>query len=146
MKPILGCFLAMSVYSISIAVPLIIQTSLPQTQTLQKVQDSEALKLVKQGEQAFKQGQPEKAFETFQQALKLAQKVGDRYAEGEALNNIAFMYNFRGQSQKALEIYNQALPIRREIGDRKGEGITVNNIGEVYFRLGQSDKAWLFWV
>jgi CHAT domain-containing protein/Tfp pilus assembly protein PilF len=110
-------------------------------QSIQKVQDSEALNLVKQGEEEFQQGQSQKAFETFKEALKLARELKDRYAEGEALNNIAFIYNSLGQSQKALEINNQALSIRRELGDRKEEGITLNNIGEVYFGLGQFDKA-----
>ncbi len=120
------------------------QPSQEPIQNLQQVQDSEALEaqqLVTQGEQEFQQGQPQKAFETFQQALELARRLGDQYAEGEALNNIAFMYNFFGQPQKALEIYNQTLVIRREIGDRKGEGITLNNLGEVYVNLGQFQKA-----
>jgi hypothetical protein len=41
-------------------------------QSIQKVQDSEALNLVKQGEEEFQQGQSQKAFETFKEALKLA--------------------------------------------------------------------------
>ena len=41
-------------------------------QGIQQVQDSEALNLVKQGEEEFQQGQSQKAFETFKEALKLA--------------------------------------------------------------------------
>lgn len=141
MKKFLSCLLAMGLCSTSIVVTPLSQQSWGQTQIVTEVKQSSALNLVKQGEQELQQKQPQKAFETFQEALKLAQKIGDRYAEGEALNNIGFMYEFWGQHQKALDIYNQTLIIRREINDRKGEGITLNNIGEVYFRQGQFEKA-----
>ncbi|HLF27392.1 MAG TPA: tetratricopeptide repeat protein [Anaerolineae bacterium] len=76
-----------------------------------------------------------------QQALAIAQEVGDRGGEGATLNNIGGVYDALGQKDKALATFQQALAIHREVGNRTMEGTTLNNIGGVYDALGQKPQA-----
>ncbi len=76
-----------------------------------------------------------------QQALKIAQELGDEELKLQAFNNIALVYAGIGQPQQALEYYEQALPISREVGDRAGEAATLNNIASVYAGIGQPQQA-----
>jgi len=77
----------------------------------------------------------------YNQALPIAQEVGDRSGEAVTLNNIGEVYRRIGQPQEALTYFNQALPIRQEVGDRSGEATTLSNIGGVYNGIGQPQKA-----
>ena len=141
MKSFLANLAALGIWVTSGVIVVIPSIVMAQTQAGQEVKNSEALNLVKQGEQEIDKGQFQKAFETFQEALKLARQLKDRYAEGQALGDIAFVYNSWGQPQKALEINNQALTIAREMGDHTQESTILNNIGDVYQGIGQLEEA-----
>ena len=74
-------------------------------------------------------GEPRKAIEYYEQALKIAQEIGDRRGEGADLGNLGNAYADLGETRKAIEYYEQALKIAREIGDRRGEGNGLGNLG-----------------
>jgi CHAT domain-containing protein/Tfp pilus assembly protein PilF len=79
--------------------------------------------------------------EHYQQALAIAQKIGNKATEGTTLNNIGLVHRNLGQYPQALENYQQALAIAQKIGGKTGESRTLNNIGAVYNSLGQYPQA-----
>jgi tetratricopeptide (TPR) repeat protein len=82
-----------------------------------------------------------KALESYDQALAITRKLGDKKGESKTLNNIGVVYDNLGQYSKALEFYQQALAIARKISDKAGEGTIFYNVGLVYNNLGQYPKA-----
>ena len=78
---------------------------------------------------------------SYEQALAIAQEIGDRTNEGILLGNLVYSYGDLGQTDKAIEYSEQALKIAREIGDQHTEGIMLGNLGNSYSDLGQTDKA-----
>jgi tetratricopeptide (TPR) repeat protein/transcriptional regulator with XRE-family HTH domain len=74
-------------------------------------------------------------------ALAAARRLGDRHAEGQALNNLGAIYADLGEIRRALPYYEQALTIARALNDRRREGIALNNLGEVYTALGEARRA-----
>ncbi|WP_045052852.1 CHAT domain-containing protein [Aliterella atlantica] len=98
-------------------------------------------KLLQQGIQQTKQGQPQQAIATFEQVLALNRQVNDKETEATALLGIGLNYNNIGQTQKALDAYNRALDNFKAINNRSGQGTVLSNIGEIYRVTGQSQKA-----
>jgi tetratricopeptide (TPR) repeat protein len=76
-----------------------------------------------------------------QRALAASHVLGDRHAEGRALNNLGIVYRRHGRWAEAEAAYQQSLTIEREVGDRHGEGQTLNNLGVVYQNQGRWAEA-----
>lgn len=76
-----------------------------------------------------------------QTALKIAQEVGDKRGEGDALGNLGIAYADLGQPRKAVEFYEQAMVVAHEIGDRRGERNALGNLGSVCIESGEPRKA-----
>ena len=74
-------------------------------------------------------------------AMKAAQRLGRRQAEGWHLGNLGNAYADLGETRKAIEYYEQRLVIAQEIGDRRGEGAALGNLGIAYAALGETRKA-----
>jgi tetratricopeptide (TPR) repeat protein len=89
-------------------------------------------------------GEPIKAIEYYEQALKISKEIGDRRGEGNHLGNLGNAYSDLGEPRKAIEYYEQALKISKEIGDRRGEGADLGNLGLAYSDLGEPRKAMNF--
>jgi tetratricopeptide (TPR) repeat protein len=86
-------------------------------------------------------GQPRRALELYEQALSLAQEVGDRQGEAATFNNMALIYRATGQPGRALELYEQALLFVQDVGDRAGETTALNNMALIYRAAGQPERA-----
>jgi|GEM_PF-291445 len=86
-------------------------------------------------------GEFRKAFECFEQALKISRELGDRLREGIWLGSLGNVYNYLGDQKKAIEYDEQALKIATEIRDRRGEGIWLGSLGNAYNYLGDQKKA-----
>ena len=89
----------------------------------------------------FLLGEPLKAIEHYEQALKISREIGDRRGEGAHLGNLGAAYADLGKPRKAIDYYQQALAIAREIGDRRGEGDSLGNLGNACANLGELRKA-----
>ncbi len=76
-----------------------------------------------------------------QAGLDAARAAGDRYDEGQFLNELGLAYYAIGEHRRATELYVQALAIAREIGDREGEGNALGNLGLGYATLGDTRRA-----
>ncbi|WP_413167829.1 CHAT domain-containing protein [Capilliphycus salinus ALCB114379] len=101
----------------------------------------EADRLFQQGLQQHKTSQFREALQSFQQALKIYQEIGDRFGEGSSLNNLGNAYHSLGQYHQAIDFHQQSLTIAREIGDRDGEAASLGNLGNAYYSLGQYHQA-----
>ncbi|HEY2712899.1 MAG TPA: tetratricopeptide repeat protein [Chthoniobacterales bacterium] len=80
------------------------------------------------------------ALESFERALALSEKIGDRDGIIPALNSIGEVYASQGQAERALEYYGRA---RRQVGDDDAWNMAFifNNIGMSYDALGDFDRA-----
>ena len=102
---------------------------------------AEADRLLKQGNQQYKISQFREALQSWEQALTIYRKIGNRQGEAISLGNLGNAYYSLGQYQKAIDFHQQYLEISREIGDRLGEAASLGNLGNAYHSLGQYQKA-----
>ena len=104
-------------------------------------QETEADRLLKQGNRHFSVSQYQAALQAWQAALKLYRQNGDRQGEANALGKLGAAYTSLSQYPKAIDFYQQALKIKREIGDRKGEAGSLGNLAITYASQGQYSDA-----
>lgn len=62
-------------------------------------------------------GEPRKAIEYYEQALKISREIGDRRGEGNRLGNLGLAYSHLGEPRKAIEFLKQSLAIGKAIED-----------------------------
>ena len=84
---------------------------------------------------------PNDALRTYQEALEIKQRLGDKRGIGLTLDNMAQVQDLLGNSDAALKAYQEALKLRREIEDKRGIGGTLINLGNFYETRGQYDEA-----
>ncbi|MEM9162979.1 MAG: tetratricopeptide repeat protein, partial [Cyanobacteria bacterium P01_F01_bin.4] len=77
----------------------------------------------------------------YQQALTLAQEIGNRASEGRILTNLGLIDRQAGHYDQAEQHYQAALEILTAIGDQASVSSTLNSLGVVYEALGQTDQA-----
>jgi tetratricopeptide (TPR) repeat protein len=77
----------------------------------------------------------------YQKGLTIAQEIGDRQGEGNALGNLGIIYEELGDYQQAIKCHQQALVISRELSDGMGEAADLTNLGLVYGNLGEHQQA-----
>jgi CHAT domain-containing protein/lipopolysaccharide biosynthesis regulator YciM len=102
---------------------------------------AEAERLLEQGNQQFNISQFREALQSWEQALTIYQKIGDRQGEAFSLGNLGMAYESLGQFHRAIEFHQQSLAIEREIGYREGEANSIGNLGNAYESLGQFHRA-----
>jgi DNA-binding SARP family transcriptional activator/Tfp pilus assembly protein PilF len=81
------------------------------------------------------------AKESFQRALAVSRKAGDRRSESNYLGNLGLALNLAGELERAIACHREAIAIDQEIGHRLGEGIDLGCLGLAYGRLGETAKA-----
>jgi tetratricopeptide (TPR) repeat protein len=82
---------------------------------------------------------------THKLALGALRNLGDRYGEGQVLNNLGAAYRELRRYDEAIACHQQALSILRDIGDQHGEGQVLNNLGAAYRELRRYDEARNCW-
>jgi tetratricopeptide (TPR) repeat protein len=85
-------------------------------------------------------GQPE-ALKTYQEALELRKKIGDKQGVGNVLNDLGSHYAARNQYDDALIQFKAALQIQREVRNPVYEAAALNNVGTIYLWRGSYDEA-----
>lgn len=101
---------------------------------------AEARTLYKMAEVHLNLGEIQKAFETSERGLPLAQAAGDRKTQADLLDTIGLGHDGLGDRKKSLEFFNQALSFRDDT-DRLGKAHTLTNIGAAYGWIGDRQKA-----
>ncbi len=71
----------------------------------------------------------------------LLEKMKDKRAQLNALNELGIIHFLLGDAFKAIEYYEQHLAMARQIGDRRDEGAALGNLGIAYRNLGDTRKA-----
>jgi tetratricopeptide (TPR) repeat protein len=91
--------------------------------------------LLMMGVANWKEGNHQKATESLQAALALAEKSGNKSHQAMCHKAIALVKSDSGKNDEAIQAYNQVV----ELGP---ENVTVwNNIGSLYHKTGRSDEA-----
>ncbi|MEG3902113.1 tetratricopeptide repeat protein [Microcoleus sp. B4-C5] len=106
--------------------------------------ESQADRLLEQGNQQFNISQLREALQSWEQALTIYRQIGSRKGESASLGNLGLAYKSLGQYHRAIAFYQQSLVIEREIGDRQGEAGSLGRLGNAYLFLGQYQQAIAF--
>ncbi len=90
-----------------------------------------------QGVQQEQNSQFQAAIQSWQQALRSYQAIGDRFGEIACLDNLAKTYYYLKQYQKVIEYCQQTLTLRQELDDKTGVASVLSSVGLTYKSLGQ---------
>ncbi|NEP10426.1 MAG: tetratricopeptide repeat protein [Symploca sp. SIO2C1] len=120
--------------------PLFISQALAQTSTSRE-KKAQAIELVKQGNQQYRNNQYQQALQTYQEVLVIYREIGDSTGEAIALHLMGAVYNQLDDYSEALKFYRQSLAIYRAIPYQEGEARILNSIGAVYQQQGQYNQA-----
>lgn len=76
-----------------------------------------------------------------EQALALAERIGDANVRAAALNNLALAHLREGAAEQALPLAERALAEVAELGDRHRQAALHNNLADVLRALGRRDES-----
>jgi tetratricopeptide (TPR) repeat protein/TolB-like protein len=71
------------------------------------------------------------AIDVYNQELSIAREIGNKRAEGSALNNLGLIWAQRGNSQDQEKMYREAFELFQEVGDKKNSELVLLNIGGI---------------
>jgi predicted ATPase/class 3 adenylate cyclase/Tfp pilus assembly protein PilF len=97
--------------------------------------------LLVRGAALFALGDIEEAQSSFEHALEVARRDGDRACEGEAMMSLAVISADAGRNSEACSKLSAALTIARAMADEMLECKVLNARGIVYVGLGQAAEA-----
>lgn len=86
-------------------------------------------------------GEYEKAVHLCEEALIIAEDLGERRALGDAYNNLGTIYRTQSKFDQAIDAFAMKLKISQELGDKSGIGIAYCNMGNVYENKGEYEKS-----
>lgn len=93
------------------------------------------------GDLTVKVGQFRQAQKALQESIRLAERIGDRQLEGNALFDLGLACWYRGGRSEDREYFERARQCFREIGDLDGEGYALNGLGYARIEQGQFEAA-----
>ena len=109
--------------------------------TTKELKKAAADKLLRQGNEQFQVNQFTAAFQSWEQALRIYEEIGDRSGVAKSLGNLGIAYRSLGEYNKAIDYLQQSLAITQEIGDRSGVASSLINLGSAYYSLEEYNKA-----
>ncbi|MBI5651470.1 MAG: tetratricopeptide repeat protein, partial [Chloroflexi bacterium] len=86
-------------------------------------------------------GDMPKGIELLNQALAVAQKVGDKRLEGSVWGQLGNARGYMGEQSQAIDCYQQALNIAQGIGDRRSQASWLGNLATAYRAKGEPNRA-----
>ena len=86
-------------------------------------------------------GDQEMALINYNEGLKLASKINDKFNQSLILGNIGLSYSSIANFQKALYFYNDALKIDEKLNNKSGIMRHLGNISNIYRKQGDYTKA-----
>jgi signal transduction histidine kinase/Tfp pilus assembly protein PilF len=75
------------------------------------------------------------------QALEIAERIGDQQGYADALNNIAWLYRNKGMYREAISHSSRAYKIYVELGNREGVAKALNSTGMIYWKISDYTQA-----
>lgn len=82
-----------------------------------------------------------KAAQFHSEQVELGHRLGDRYAEGHALNNLGYAFVCLGMFQAGQRALEQSLEMYRPIGVRRDAVYAGLNLGLAHWRMGNNQVA-----
>lgn len=86
-------------------------------------------------------GQFRTAMTSLQDAVTLAQAIGDRAGQAASLNHLGEIYLKTNNYSQAVTSFQQAVAIYRAIADKPGEGTALSNLGLAWLQSKEFPKA-----
>ena len=86
-------------------------------------------------------GNKQLSLERYQEAITMAQLVGDKFREATNLLHRGILYHGLGNPDLSMIDYTRALEISQEQGDKLSESITHGNLGNLYKAIGDYPSA-----
>jgi signal transduction histidine kinase len=86
-------------------------------------------------------GNYENAMEYNFKALRIKEKVNNKFDIADSYNNIGSLYGAMSDLPKSLEYHIKALALRKEINNKRGIAYSLNNIAEIYRLQGNFSTA-----
>jgi CHAT domain-containing protein/tetratricopeptide (TPR) repeat protein len=82
-----------------------------------------------------------RALRISQLAVRIAERIGDRVALGNALCDLGFIYFFQNNSAQALDRFQKGLVIFEEASDKRGKAYALLGFGSVNFNQRRFDQS-----
>jgi len=92
--------------------------------------------LIRLGALQSAQGNPNLAYEDFQQALNYARENGSHRLLIDVLNELNYFYQRYGRFEDALSVLPEVVELARKDGDEREEGLALARLGELYIAQG----------
>ncbi|HXH80969.1 tetratricopeptide repeat protein [Nocardioides sp.] len=89
----------------------------------------------------LRHGRVEEASESFELALDVARRTGNRFREGRGLGNLSSVSTFLGQLELAESQLREAMEISATEGDLENVSITATNLSGVLTTVSRYDEA-----
>ncbi len=86
-------------------------------------------------------GEKKAAFQLYDKALKIAEKMGDRNGYSKILLDLGALYRNEGEYERAMEYYSKSLKLVEVTQNRLQEATLLYNIGELNYYLMKYDIA-----
>ena len=93
------------------------------------------------GHMSLKQRDLDQAEFHYNEALAIAQQLGNSTVSSTAIGNLGNVYRRRGNHDRAKELYREALNAAKEIGDANAEARHLSNLSLCYLETGELDNA-----
>lgn len=90
---------------------------------------------------ALSLGAPAEGLPYLKESVELAQKHGNRYAEGHGLNSVAIAQTFLGDLAQAEATYLRGLELNRQLKNRVSEAMILGNLAGLHAMMGDLDRA-----
>lgn len=87
------------------------------------------------------QGNAEEARAAHEQALALAQAVGNPYLAAESLSHVGLDLEHQGLAAQAVDHFEQARSAYEALGDHQALAFMLNHLGEALWRTGRLTEA-----
>jgi tetratricopeptide (TPR) repeat protein len=94
----------------------------------QRDQQGVGLVLGRLGYVAFHERRFDLAYQCLQEAILIAQHIGNRFALAQHLNNLALVYREWGETARMIECYQGVLVIAEAIGNDELAGLSLSNL------------------
>ncbi|MFX0030926.1 MAG: tetratricopeptide repeat protein [Candidatus Hodarchaeota archaeon] len=86
-------------------------------------------------------GDLNQSFKLFNQALKLAKEINNKYLICKSLNSIGVLFALKGELDLSIRYYELSLNAAKEINYKRRILGTLSNIGEIYYLKGDLNRA-----
>lgn len=83
----------------------------------------------------------DKAHQTLEQSLMLAERQNDDAGQGIVYSNMGALYTHMKKDSLSIVMYLKAINIARGIHDKSALAIRLSKLGEIYVRLGKPEDA-----